>query len=249
MQGIRTEDFRFEAGRQMLAATRFFAAAGDPPSIVSFHGFGKTASRARIRYLLMLLAQCGLSSISFDFSGNGESTGALERCSLDGRTIEAGCAANLLGEPRAIIGTSMGAHLAAVVSAAIRPRNLILFCPAAYVDRVAALRFDGSFERAEDRMPTAENNDSSPALRALRSFEGNLLIFAASDDKLIPPQIPHLLLNAAIKARSKRIIVIDGCEHLVHPWLECHEAERRTVLAAILSAVDGEAGRQLPSSA
>jgi uncharacterized protein len=236
---IRAEEFTFAAGTERLAATRILAGRGSAPSIVSLHGLGTTASRARIRYLLMLLAEHGLSSVCFDFSGNGDSTGRLERACLRIRTIESVAAVQQLGhrQPLTIIGTSMGAHLAAAVSAETAARNLILFCPAAYVDQASELCFDDGFSRVKDRLVTGQNRDSSPAFRALATFGGNLLIFAASEDKVIPKELPGHYAAAAPAARSRQVIWLDGCEHLVHPWLETHEVERRSVVQTIVATI------------
>jgi uncharacterized protein len=241
---MRTEEFAFAVGCQRLAATRVLSGSGRPPEVVSFHGLGVTASRARIRYLLDGLARHGLSSICFDFSGNGDSTGQLEKSNLRARATESLAAANLLAgsETRAIVGTSMGAHLAALVSQAVRPRSLVLFCPAAYSDQVSDLNFDESFTCRPGRLVTAETHAKSSALRALLTFTGNLLIIAATEDKVIPREVIDLYVVAASRARSRRVIWLEGCDHFVHPWLEHHETQRSAVLHAVLSATVDQGG-------
>jgi esterase/lipase len=148
-------------------------------------------------------------------------------------------AAKLLSEtePRAIIGTSMGAHLAALVSAVIRPRGLILFCPAAYPDHAADEKFDANFVKFSNRALTRETLRASPALSALRSFTGNLLVVAAREDQVISAEVIDLYLESAAAARTRRLIWLDGCDHFVHPWLQQHPTQQATVLQAVQDTI------------
>jgi len=128
------EELRLSVGQETLAATRILAAPGAQPTVISFHGTGATTHRGRIRYVLDDLAARGVSSACFDFSGHGESTGAagLNAANPHSRVEEAFAAATLLcpPAPRAIIGTSMGAQLAALLLPRLRPNALIFFSPA-----------------------------------------------------------------------------------------------------------------------
>jgi pimeloyl-ACP methyl ester carboxylesterase len=239
ISNVTSEDFFFNVGEERLAASRILSSSGKPPSVVSFHGLGVTASRASIRYVLDHLAQLGQSSICFDFSGNGESSGRFDCASLRIRGAESLAAARLLAdtEPRALIGTSMGAHLAALASPAIQPHALVLFCPAAYPENAAEERFDENFVRFNNRVITPEALRGSPALRALRSFTGNLLIVAAEEDQVIPRRVVDLYLENATAARSSRVLWLAGCDHFVHPWLARHPEQRAIALQAIQSTI------------
>jgi pimeloyl-ACP methyl ester carboxylesterase len=236
---VTSEEFCFEVAGERLAATRILSSSGKPPSVIAFHGLGVTATRARIRYVLGDLAEHGVSSICFDFSGNGESSGEFAAASLRIRAGESLAAAKLLAptEPRAIIGTSMGAHLAALVSLAIRPRSLILFCPAAYPEQAADEKFDATFVKFNNRVVAPEALRASPALTALRSFEGNLLVVAAREDQVIPADVTELYLESAAAAKTRRVIWLDRCDHFVHPWLQQHPEQRALILQAVRDTV------------
>lgn len=213
---MHIEELHFPVGPEMLAATRVLAAPGETPSVVSFHGTGTTAHRGRIRYVLDDLALGGVSSACFDFSGHGESTGQFEAANLEVRTEEALAAATVLcpPTPRAIIGTSMGAYLAAVLSPHLHPHTLILFAPAAYA-------FDGL---------------ESPAFVALRQFEGKLRIIVGRKDEATSAETVARFVRSAPAADAK-VIWLDHSGHRVHPWLEEHESERAAVLAEIAAAI------------
>ncbi|HEY6390776.1 MAG TPA: alpha/beta fold hydrolase [Bryobacteraceae bacterium] len=228
-----TEECAVEVGAERLAATKIYAATGQPPSVISFHGAGSTATRARIRYVLDYFAEHGVSSACFDFSGHGESTGNMARANLRMREQEARAVAEFLNcqNLRAIIGTSMGAHIAAILAPALKPRSLILFCPAAYPQDAMDLPFDSAFTEMV-RQPGAYVN--SPAFPALHAFPGDLLIIAGKQDAVIPREVVDLYIESAAMARSKKVIWLEECGHQIHPWLQQHAEERDAVLRDVL---------------
>ena len=211
---VHTEDFVFVANGQRLAATKTVPAGQSEPGILALHGLGPTATRHRVRYLLDALAVHGYGSMTFDFSGNGDSTGVLAQSSLRGRRAETLAAADYLSQSVApvLIGTSMGAHLAAWTVPQLGPRGLVLFCPAAYPERAADLRFDGSLARPG-------NYADSPAYAGLREFDGDLLIIGARQDQVVPPAVIDGYLANACAARSTEVIWLNDCDHFVHRWL------------------------------
>ena len=211
---MQTEALHFTVGSETLAATRILAEPGATPTVISFHGTGPTAHQGTIRYVLDHLATHGISSACFDFSGHGGSTGQAEAVNLEVRTREALEAATFLcpPSPAAIIGTSMGGYLAAVLSPRLQARTLVLFAPAAY-----------SWDGAE-----------SPAFAALRTFSGKLLIIAGRNDE--GAEMIEGFVRSAIVATS-RLIWLEGCGHRVHPWLREHDHERAMLLAEIAAAI------------
>ncbi|MGC0210507.1 alpha/beta hydrolase [Streptomyces levis] len=225
------EDLFLHAAGQRLAATRVHAPDGAAPDVVHLHGFGTTASRHAVRYLLDDLAAHGHSSLTFEYSGNGESTGELERATLRQRRNESLAAARLLDEDRrpVLVGTSMGAHLAAWTVPDLRPRALALFCPAAYPDSEADVRFGQ--ERAKPG-PYAD----SPAFAGIREFDGDLLIVAAEHDQVVPGSVIDAYFSHAVQARSRRLIRL-GCDHFIHRWLPAQAEQRREVLGALRALV------------
>jgi pimeloyl-ACP methyl ester carboxylesterase len=225
----------FQSGKEKLAATRILAAPKMLPEAVSFHGIGAAVNRGRIRYVLDHLAGCGLSSICFDFSGHGESTGTMEQATLAVRKQEAQDALALLNLqiPPILIGTSMGAFIAALLAPTVQPRSLILFCPAAYPTAAMGIGFGENFTAAT-RKPRAYEN--SPAFQALSSYRGNLLIVAAGKDTIIPREAIRLYEESAPLAKSRKTVWLEESDHQIHLWLAGHEAERAFVLREVLAA-------------
>ncbi|MEU0036324.1 alpha/beta fold hydrolase [Streptomyces sp. NPDC006333] len=226
-----TEDVFFHVAEHRLAATRVYAPDGAAPALIHLHGLGPTATRHGVRYLLDDLAAHGHSSVTFEFSGNGESTGVLEEATLRRRRDESLAAARLLdGKTRPVVmGTSMGAHLAAWTVPVLDPRALVLFCPAAYPGHAADLPFDGSLARPG-------RYADSPAYAAMREFTGDLLIVGARDDQVVPATVLDGYLDSAEKARTRRLIWLDG-DHFVHRRLPGQGAPRRDLLALLRTFV------------
>jgi uncharacterized protein len=225
--GPRTEDFHFTADGQRLAATRTIPPDGGEPDVLALHGLGATSSRHRVRYLLDPLTELGHGAVTFDFSGNGDSTGELERSTLRGRREEALGASVWLDKSAApvLLGTSMGAHLAACVVPQVRPRALVLFCPAAYPADAVDQCFDGGLARPGPY-------PDSPAFAGMREFDGDLLIFAARHDEVVPREVVAAYVAAASRARSTEVVWLD-CDHFVHRWLPDQAALRTATVRTI----------------
>ena len=232
---MRTEEFLIHADGERLAATRILMDASQPPQAISFHGTGAAANRGRTRYILNYLAAHGLSSICFDFSGHGESTGKIEQSTLTTRKNEAQAATRLLDSrvPPVFFGTSMGGYIASLLSPEIQPRSLILFCPAAYSAEAMDLKFDENFIAAV-RRPRAYLN--SPAFKALESYRGKLLIVAAGKDTIIPQEVIHVYHESAPRAQSRKTIWLDDSDHKIHSWLADRKTERNSILREVLAA-------------
>jgi len=233
---VETEDFVFEGNGQKLAATRTAPAGGSRPTVLALHGLGATSSRHRIRYLLDALAPGGHGWLSFDFSGNGDSTGVLTESTLRGRRAETLAAAlhlNSTADP-VLIGTSMGAHLAASCVPELRPRAMVFFCPAAYPADAADLRFDGSLAKPG-------NYPDSPAYAGLREFDGDLLIIGATEDQVVARTVVDGYLDSAEKARSVEVLWLDGYDHFVHRKLPDRPADRDRIVQAMSRVLSTEA--------
>jgi alpha-beta hydrolase superfamily lysophospholipase len=224
-------DAYFQAGPFRLAAT-VIGGAGAQPSLLTLAGLGALAKRATVHYLMEDLAQRGLVSMSFDFSGNGDSEGVFEDGSLRRRERETLAAAGLLAphKPPVLLGTSMGSYLAACVAPVLKPRALVLFCPSAYPDYVLDVKFDGNLARS-GAYP------NSPAFAAIASFTGDLLIIGGSHDHVVPREVLQHYMDCATRARSKELVWLD-CDHFIHRWLPQQAGLREDIVARI-AAISG----------
>jgi esterase/lipase len=226
------EELHVVAGSQTLAATKVLPEQGAAPSILTAHGYGPTATRHTVRYLLDELAEQGFGSLCFEFSGNGDSTGTLDEATLSGRHAELLAVAAELDTacPPVLIGTSMGAHLAASAVERLEPAGLVLFCPAAYPAAAADRPFGQGLIRAGA-------HPDSPAFAGIKRFHGDLIVIAARQDQVVPAEVAQAYFDQAVNARSRSLIWIEDCDHLIHRRLPSRPLELAQITEAILSLV------------
>jgi pimeloyl-ACP methyl ester carboxylesterase len=115
----------------------------------------------------------------------------------------------------ALVGSSYGAYLAAIVSGMRPVRYLALRVPALYKDEgwdtpKTALRLDPDFDafRRRDVGP-ADNR----ALCACAEFRGDVLVVESENDEIIPPATVKNYLRAFGHARSLTHRVMEGADH------------------------------------
>jgi len=225
-------------GNEYLAATIVGSVPAAGPSAIAFHGTGRGIDRHRIRYLLDPMAARGVSSISVDFSGHGDSPGsASDRC-IEDRLAEARavCAHAGTHAGTVLMGTSLGGYLAARLAPAIEPVGLVLFCPAAYAPALCTAPLDDGFA-ARARAPGAHRDSESFA--ALGMFAGRLLVVSGDDDPLADPALIEQTLDAACAARSRAHLRLEGVGHDVHGHFMA-DAEARTNLVEAIVALTAD---------
>lgn len=224
------EELQVAVGGQTLAVTKVLPAEGVAPRILTAHGYGSTATRHTVRYLLDEFAELGFGSLCFEFAGNGDSTGTLEEATLSGRQAELLAVATHLDSTTApvLIGTSMGAHLAACAAGRIQPAGLVLFCPAAYPAAAADRPFGQGLARA------GVHHDS-PAFAGIEQYRGDLLVIVARQDHVVPSEVGEAYFEKAVNARSRSLIWIEDCDHFIHRSLPSRPVERAQITAAIRS--------------
>jgi hypothetical protein len=127
------------------------------PSLLFLHG-GGAATKERTLYLAHELAQIGIGSVLFDFSGHGESTGKSIESTLEKRVKEACEVYKNKLDPRrrlGIVASSMGGYVALkMIERQINVGFVALFSPAVYSDDAFSQRFknpDGTDGRFDSR--------------------------------------------------------------------------------------------------
>jgi len=177
---------------------------------VILHGAGKS-SRARFKKLRHALNQKGLSSMSFDFVGHGESEGELINSSLEKRFEQAKFIIKQQSPDfSTLIASSMSAYTAIKLTEIFPIKNLILMVPAVYTSKAYTLTFGSSFSKT-----IREENSwlDSDAFSILKEFKGNLLILAAQNDEVIPPLVLERIYSSASSAKSKKLHIVPNGEH------------------------------------
>ena len=180
-------------------------------STLLIHGAGQS-ERGRFAPLRSALQQRGIGSTAFDCIGHGQTGGALCASSLASRTRQAAAVADARhgASPLAVVGTSMGAYNAIKLLETRRVDALVLVVPGVYTPSAYELPFDAGFS-AVIRAPRSW--EATDAWDILGQFTGRLLVIAAQNDTVIPPEIPARLVDAARQARWRQLHVVADAQH------------------------------------
>jgi uncharacterized protein len=214
------------ASHHGLAYARYEPRAAEVPGgVVVLHGAG---SCKESHYdFCRALRGIGVSSISFDMRGHGESEGP-----LDGRGIDDVLAiADLLPPgPRALRGSSMGGYFALLAAEPLQACAVAAVCPAPAGLlrrglRAGRFEFDADGEQLDALF--AHHDD----LEAVRSLRAALLLLHAEGDEQVPVEHSRALLEAACAARRTRLIALPGGHHRSIQ----HDPELQSLSARFLS--------------
>lgn len=168
------------------------------------HGIGETVHRWLP--VQQLLAESGVASLVFDYSGYGRSSGAADWSRFEQDAVDAFAYLERLapGMPVSILGYSMGSGIAAAVVHRINPHRLVL--GAAFTTFREAARCAG--------IPAALSPHVPPIWRtreALRDCQAPVLIVHGERDGLFPVQMARDL--ASVCPPTAELIVVPGIGH------------------------------------
>ncbi|WP_420705761.1 alpha/beta hydrolase [Streptomyces sp. LaPpAH-108] len=195
-------------------------------TVVLLHGAG-TGSKARLLPLTEEFATQGCHALAFDFSGHGESTGALAELSLRRRyeqavaVIDAHAPADA---PLILVGFSMSGQTVAdlVRHYGSRVAALGLGAPAVYAPDAWDVPFGTGDGRFTEIIRTPDSWRASPALGVLRSYEGRAVLVVPGTDTVIPGAVTEAVQDAlAARAQYMRFELPDA-EHRLGLWFRDH---------------------------
>lgn len=224
----------FKAGGETIAGFVLEPETGKEtkPNFVFLHGAG-VGNKQRIFSVSDTLVQNGISILSIDFSGHGESSGDIKQSSLAKRVSEARTAIELFAAPSGltICGSSMGGYVALKMLEYFDTTNLILIAPAIYSRKALDVRFDSGFTEIIREPGSWQDSD---VLEPLETFKGSLLIVIGKNDTVIPPGVVDLLDQHSPQTTKKEIIYIPDCDHGVHTWIKEHAEAAEPIKQKIL---------------
>ncbi|MGW2747644.1 alpha/beta fold hydrolase [Streptomyces sp. NPDC001450] len=223
-------------------------------TVVLLHGAGN-GSKERLLPLLTEAAAHGCRALAFDFSGHGESSGALAELSLRRRFEQAVAVLDAhapADDPLVLVGFSMSGQTVADLVRHYGPRVAAvgLCAPAVYAPEAHDVPFggDGGPSRSSEaesgggsfseiiRTPGSWRN--SPALTALRAYEGRAVLAIPGTDAVIPPEVTEAVQDAlAARAQYTRFELPDA-DHRLGLWFRDHAEDRREFVAALLGGLE-----------
>ena len=190
------------------------------PGILFVHGWGGSQERylARAREI----AELGCVCLTFDLTGHAGTRLRFETVTRENNLQDLLAAYDLLAaQPNvdpaqiAVIGSSYGGYLAALLTALRPVQWLALRVPALYVDAgweipKLRLRKEQDLDAYRQTIIAAEQNR---ALLACSRFAGDVLLVQSEFDHLIPPAVISNYREACVHARSLTYRMMGGADH------------------------------------
>jgi alpha-beta hydrolase superfamily lysophospholipase len=190
------------------------------PGVLFVHGWGGSQEQyvARAKEVAALGCVC----LTFDLRGHAETNAQQASVSRDDNLHDVLAAYDMLAsqpsvdpDAIAVVGSSYGGYLAAILTTMRRVKWLALRVPALYMDSgwelpKQQLHQDQDLDTyRKSLMPAAENR----ALRACAAYQGDVMIIESELDKIVPHEVIANYLEACIKPRSLTYRVIHGADH------------------------------------
>ncbi|MEY9990811.1 pimeloyl-ACP methyl ester carboxylesterase [Streptomyces sp. V4I8] len=217
------------------------AGAPGTATVVLLHGAGN-GSKERLLPLLAEFVSRGCRGLAFDFSGHGESTGALRELSLRRRFDQAVAVIDArvpADGPLIVVGFSMSGQTVADVVAHYGERVAAvgLCAPAVYAREAWDVPFGEGDGRFSEIIRRHDGWRGAPALEVLRAYEGRAVLAVPGTDAVIPPAVTEAVQEAlAARSRFTRFDVPDAA-HMLGLWFQEHAEDRREFVTSVL---DGE---------
>jgi dienelactone hydrolase len=190
------------------------------PGVLFLHGWGgnqaQYAARARE------IAALGCACLTVDLRGHAETARQQATVSRENNLDDALAAYDrLAGESAvddhriAVVGSSYGGYLAAILTTMRPVRWLGLRAPALYKDsdwtapKLALRQLQDLDSYRRDIRDASDNK----ALRAAAAYKGDVLIVESGHDTVIPREVIQSYRNAFTQSRSLTYRMIDGADH------------------------------------
>jgi pimeloyl-ACP methyl ester carboxylesterase len=202
-----------------LSAT-FVTPATLLPGVLFVHGWGGSQeqylSRARE------IAAQGCVCLTFNLRGHVETRPLFETVSRESNLRDVLAAYDLLAARRhvdpaaiAVVGSSYGGYLGAILTTLRPVKWLALRAPALYVDSEWAtpkLQLQQAQDLKSYRLRPVAAADNK-ALSACRAFDGDVLLIESQHDHIVPQAVLSSYREACTQARSLTYRCIDGADH------------------------------------
>lgn len=206
---------------------------------VLLHGAG-TGGKDRLLPLLAEFVRRGCRGIAFDFSGHGDSTGALRELSLRRRFEQAVAVIDAhvpADSPLVLVGFSMSGQTVAdlVRHYDDRVAALGLCAPAVYASEAWDVPFGTGQGRFSELIRTPDSWRTAPALDALRAYEGRSVLVVPGTDTVIPPAVTDAVQDALTARSQYTRFELPDADHALGVWLRDHAGDRREVVDAVLT--------------
>jgi uncharacterized protein len=209
-------------------AGTFVAVRAQVPGILFVHGWGGSQQRylARAREA----AELGCTCLTFDLRGHAKTQSLFETVSREHNLHDVVAAFDALAQRPdvdptsiAVVGSSYGGYLAAILTSLRKVRWLALRAPALYKDsdwEVPKWQLKKLHDLEAYRLLRVRPEESR-ALAACLAFDGDVLIVESEHDALVPHPVIENYRVAFTHARSLAYRVLEGADHgLIEEWMQ-----------------------------
>ncbi|MEU1009905.1 alpha/beta fold hydrolase [Streptomyces sp. NPDC005890] len=220
---------------------RLSGVSAGPPgraTAVLLHGAGN-GSKERLLPFVADFADRGCRALAFDFSGHGESTGALAELSLRRRFEQAVAVLDAhapAGDPLVLVGFSMSGQTVAdlVRHYGRRVAAVGLCAPAVYTPETWEVPFGTGEGRFSALIRTPDSWRHSPALDAFRSYAGRAVLAVPGTDSVIPPAVTAAVQEALSAGSRFTRFELPEADHFLGLWFRDHAEDRKAFVTALL---------------
>jgi uncharacterized protein len=228
------------------------------PGVLFVHGWGGDQGQYRDRG--HELAALGCVCLTFDLRGHAQTRALHETISREESLRDVLAAYDFLAAQHnvdsdsiAVVGSSYGGYIVALLTALRPVRWLSLRAPALYKD--------SEWRSPKQLLKRAQDLDSyrrqairpedSRALRACTGFAGDVLIVESELDTVVPHQVIVNYRDACLNARSLTYRVISGADHGLSDdaWQRAYTTLLSTWLGEMLAGAPACHGPESPSEA
>jgi pimeloyl-ACP methyl ester carboxylesterase len=223
------DEIEINVGDHLIAGT-LVRPATMVPGVLFVHGWGGRQQQylARAREIAALGAVC----LTLDLRGHGRTRHQQETVTREENLRDVVAGYDMLAAQRgvdasaiAVVGSSYGGYLAAILSSLRPVRWLALRVPALYKDEDWALPKSELKKYGLDAYRRgAVAPHENRALAACAAFQGDVLIVESEHDDIIPHPVIANYMAAFQKAHSVTYRVIEGADHGLskEPWQQAY---------------------------
>jgi pimeloyl-ACP methyl ester carboxylesterase len=228
------------------------------PGVLFVHGWG--GSQQHYLGRAREIAALGCICLTFDLRGHAQTRARFDTVTREDNLQDVVAAYDrLAAEPgvdaqaMAVVGSSYGGYLAAILTSVRPVRWLALRAPALYKDEDWDLPKGVLNKRqnlAEYRLHPVRA-DQSIALRACAAFAGDALLVESENDHIIPHQVVLNYRDALAATHSLTYRIISGCDHGLNDvrWQQAYTSILTGWMSEMLSGVRGHWDAEKPAPA
>ena len=227
------ERFEFAGNDGQTLSARVHLPAADPVACAVFvHCFTCSKDSRAARYISSALAEKGIATLRFDFTGLGESEGEFDGTTFSHNVDDIVAAANALrdayGAPTLLVGHSLGGSAVLAAAAKVPEVVAVATIGAPFEPKHVAKLFEASLEEIDSKGQADVDIGGRPftirkafiedikrycSAERIGALKKALLVFHSPQDNVVAIENARLIYQAA--RHPKSFVSLDGADHLL----------------------------------